>query len=126
MSFLLCLMTLSFMMEMFTLAPQYSTFGTQSFSKLSKQGDVPCKLSLISGAQKNECVMSNISKFYNKISISLPFFSTIFYLANWLLIIIMAFSILYAACYKEDNEFDDLDYTHGDEETGMLRSDDYS
>ena len=51
------------MMEMFTLSPQYATFGTQRFSKNSVQGDVPCKLSLISGGQTKECIMSNISKF---------------------------------------------------------------
>jgi hypothetical protein len=93
MSFMLCLMILAFMMEMMTLAPQYSTFGTQRFSKNSFQGDVPCKLSLIT-TYDSDCIMSNISKFSNRISISLPFFSTIFYITNWLLILVGAISLI--------------------------------
>jgi len=108
------------MMEMFTLAPQYSTFGTQRFSKNSNQGDVPCKLSLISGKQTQECIMSNISKFYNRISISLPFFSTILYIANWLLIVVLAISILYNFFYKEEHNIDDDISGYDDEEKHNL------
>jgi len=108
-------------MEMFTLAPQYSTFGTQRFSINSKQGDVPCKLSLISGEQTQECIMSNISKFYNRISISLPFFSTILYLANWLLIVVLAISILYNFFYKEEHNIDEI-HDYDDEEKHNLKN----
>lgn len=111
------------MMEMFTLAPQYSTFGTQRFSKNSNQGDIPCKLSLISGKQTQECIMSNISKFYNRISISLPFFSTILYIANWLLIAVLAISILYNFFYKEEHNIDDInEYDDDDEERHNLKA----
>ncbi len=108
MSFKICLMILAFMLQILTLAPQYATFGTQKFSKTSVQGEVPCKLSLINSLQDNECVMSNISKFYNRISISLPFFSTIFYFANWLLIAIGLISLLYSAFCREEDVFDDI------------------
>ena len=101
------------MNEMLTLAPQYSTFGSQNFSKNSKQGEIPCSLSLISN--NNECIMSNISKFYDKISISLPFFSSIFYIANCGLIIVMGFSLLYAAFFKEENVMDDIEDGDDDE-----------
>jgi len=110
------------MMEMFTLAPQYSTFGTQRFSKNSNQGDVPCKLSLISGKQTEECIMSNISKFYNRISISLPFFSTILYIANWLLIAVLALSILYNFFFKEEQHIDDINEYEDDEERNILKA----
>ena len=116
MSFMISIMILAFMNEMLTLAPQYSTFGTQSFSKNSKQGDIPCSLSLISG--NNECQMSNISRFYDRISISLPFFSSIFYIANWGLIIVMGFSLLYSAFIKEEYEMEDLN--EGDDEEKNL------
>jgi hypothetical protein len=116
-------MILAFMMEMLTLAPQYSTFGTQKFSKYSIYGEVPCKLSLISN-NDSDCIMSNISKFYNRISISLPFFSTINYIANWLLIIIGAFSLIYAGFFKEEDLMEDINETD-DEERRMLRDDKY-
>lgn len=114
MSFMLCLMILAFMMEMMTLAPQYSTFGTQRFSKNSYQGDIPCKLSLITNYD-SDCIMSNISKFSNRISISLPFFSTIFYITNWLLIIVGAISIIYAAFFKQEDILEDISDSDDDE-----------
>ena len=113
------------MMEMFTLAPQYSTFGVQRFSKNSFQGDVPCKLSLMTSFNSDsECLMSNISKFYNRISISLPFFSTIFYIANWLLIIIGAFSLIYAAFFREDDILETIN-EGDDDEKHMLSEDNF-
>jgi LMBR1 domain-containing protein 1 len=124
MSFLVCLMILAFMMEILTLAPQYSTFGTQTFNKNSKQGEIPCNLSMISGTQRNECVMSNISKFYNRVSISFPFFSVIFYIANWLLIIVMAISILYSAFIKEESAFDDIEESSDDDERRLFIKED--
>lgn len=112
-------MILAFIMEIFTLAPQYSTFGNQKFSKSSMYSDLPCSLSLLTNI-KSECVMTNISKFNNRVSISLPFFSTIFYVANWLLIIIGTFSLIYAGFIKEDNDVFE-DYNDDDEERHMLQ-----
>lgn len=119
MSFKICLMILAFMLQILTLAPQYATFGIQKFSRSSIQGEVPCKLSLINSRQDNECVMSNISKFYNRISISLPFFSTIFYFANWLLITIGIFSMIYCAFFKQEDILDDIKESD-DEERRIL------
>lgn len=121
MSFMVCLMILAFMMEMLTLAPQYSTFGTQKISKISKE-EVPCSLSLVTSTQDTQCVMSNISKFYNRVSISLPFFSTIFYIANWLLIGVGTISLIYAAFFKEEDVLDDIQ-EYDDEERRILTED---
>jgi len=124
MSFKICLMILAFMLQILTLAPQYATFGTQKFSKSSIQGEVPCKLSLINSLQDNECVMSNISKFYNRISISLPFFSTIFYIANWLLIAIGIISLIYSAFFRQEDIMDDI-RDSDDEEKKILIDEKY-
>jgi hypothetical protein len=121
-----CLMILAFMMEILTLAPQYATFGTQTFPENSSQKGAPCKLDLVSGQQNNICVMSKISELSNRISISLPFFSTIFYIANWLLIVIMAFSILFWSFKQEEIEEIDKDEEDDTGETGkLLREDKY-
>jgi len=120
MSFILCMMILAFNLEIFTLAPQYSTFGNQKFSVHSIYANLPCSLSLLTNT-KTECAMTNISKFNNRVSISLPFFSTIFYVANWLLIIIGTFSLVYAAFIKEDNDvFEDIN-DEEDEGRHMLK-----
>ena len=108
------------MMELFTLSPQYATFGNQRFSRNSPQGDIPCKLSLISNRQIDECIMSNVSKFYNRISISLPFFSTIFYLANWHLIIVLGFSLFYNFFIREEENIEGFNFHDDDEESHML------
>jgi hypothetical protein len=113
MSLMLCLMTIAFMIEILTLAPQYSTFGTQKFSKFSLQGEVPCKLSLITN--ESDCLMTNISKFYNRISISLPFFSTIFYIANWMLILVIVISLVYSGFIKEEDIMEDIQENDDDE-----------
>ncbi len=122
MSFMLCLTTIAFMMEILTLAPQYATFGTQKFSRFSQQGEIPCKLSLITN--ESECLMTNISKFSNRVSISLPFFSTIFYIANWLLILVIAISLLYAGFFKEEDILEDIQESD-DEEKHMLTDEKY-
>jgi hypothetical protein len=115
-------MTIAFMIEILTLAPQYSTFGTQKFSKFSLQGEVPCKLSLITN--ESDCLMTNISKFYNRISISLPFFSTIFYLANWLLILVIAISLIYSGFIKEEDIMEEIQ-ENDDDEKHILTSEKY-
>lgn len=125
MSFLMCLMTLAFMMEMLTLAPQYSTFGTQTFYPNSRQGEIPCSLSMISGGQEKECVMSNISKFYNRISITLPFFSTILYAANWLLIVVIASTTFYSAFIKQESALDDIEEDDNDDDVKISFNTEY-
>ncbi len=108
MAFKISLMILAFMLQILTLAPQYSTFGTQKVSL----GNIPCKLTLVN-IYSSECKMSNISKFYNRISISLPFFSTIFYIANWLMIGIGLISLIYSALFRKE---DVLEYISDDDE----------
>ena len=101
MSFITSILILAFMMEILTLAPQYSTFGTQTYLDSGKL--IECNLNSISHEQGKSCIMSNISKFFNKISLSLPFFSTIFYFANWGLILMVLSSLIYSAFFYEDD-----------------------
>jgi len=101
-SFIISKMILAFMMEILTLAPQYTTFGTQNYIFDSTKKEVPCSLNVIIEGQQKQCIMSNISKFYNKISLSLPFFSTFFYFANWLLILVIFCSLLTSCCKEND------------------------
>lgn len=122
MSFMMSLMIMAFLMEILTLAPQYSTFGTQQ--ALGK----PCMLDMMDKYNSSDpklerfCRMSNISQFYNRISVSLPFFSTVFYLANWMLIIVLAFSLLFGLYTKESEDLEILDDDF-DEDRIMLKSD---
>ncbi|MCQ2817870.1 MAG: LMBR1 domain-containing protein [archaeon] len=94
--FLISLMVLSMVMEMMTLAPQYLTFGLQKNSKGNE-----CTIKDIGS---NKCIMTNTAMFYNKISISLPFFSAIFYFANWALILMLGIGMI-ISMLQEENDF---------------------
>lgn len=120
-------MILAFMLEMLTLAPQYSTFGKQT---VRHNGVIkPCSLSYINNNNANEandCSMTNISMFYNRISVSFPFFSAIFYFANWMLIAMSGATIVYCMIWKEEEAFDDInDEEDDDDERKALNSDIY-
>ena len=119
MSIMVVLIILAFSMEISqTLAPQYSTFGIQTFLIDSPQKGAPCNLSMITSSQMKVCIMSNLSKFYDRyslisfyityyylctiliqfrIAVSLPLFSLFFYMITWFLLIIIFFSILFSA-----------------------------
>jgi len=70
MSIMVVLIILAFSMEISqTLAPQYSTFGIQTFLIDSPQKGAPCNLSMITSSQMKVCIMSNLSKFYDRYSL---------------------------------------------------------
>ena len=101
------LMIFSLILEIINLSPRYSTFGNQ----LQKDNSL-CQLN--NKNNNNTCIMSNISKFSNKISVSLPFFTFIFYIANWMVILITGLSLIYAFLCKKEKEFDDIDFDNKD------------
>ena len=110
-------MILAFMLEIQTLAPQYSTFGTQTIKNSDIRETVPCSLGIISKykLKDDECIISNIAQLCNRISVSFPFFSTIFYIANWLLIIVLFTSLLYSFLCKTEDIMDDFEGEDTDE-----------
>ena len=117
-SFSMTLMIFSLILEIINLSPRYSTFGNQ----LQKDNSL-CQLN--NKNNNNTCIMSNISKFSNKISVSLPFFTFIFYIANWMVILITGLSLIYAFLCKKEKEFDDIDFDNkdfDDEEKCALKS----
>ena len=117
-AFSMTLMIFSLILEITNLSPRYSTFGNQ----LQKDNSL-CQLN--SKNNNNTCIMTNISKFSNKISVSLPFFTFIFYIANWMVILITGLSLIYACLCKKEKEFDDIDFGNkdfDDEEKCPLKS----
>lgn len=115
-AFELSIMTIAFVLEIMALCPQYATFGSQVTSDGMK-----CNLT----SDMRKCVMTNIAVFFNKISMSLPLFSSIFYFANWLLIGVISISFIYSMLCKEDEEFDDYRDEGDDEEKFALNDDVY-
>lgn len=97
-------------MEILTITPSYSTFGYQTFQE--DGNTVSCTLE---NFKQELCVMSNVSRLFNKyilhrLSLSIPLFSGVVYLENWAFIIIfLIFS--YQSFYnsKSSNFEEDLE-----------------
>jgi len=120
-SFLIAIMILAFMIEILTLAPQYSTFGTQTQNPPLPftQPGLDCNIANVSNYAKNECIMSNISMFFNRISVSLPFFSTIFYFSNCGFILMILFTLIYSFFFKNEDPLEEIEEIDMEEKVGL-------
>eukprot|EP01017_Pseudomicrothorax_dubius_P009133 TRINITY_DN13058_c0_g1_i1.p1 TRINITY_DN13058_c0_g1~~TRINITY_DN13058_c0_g1_i1.p1 ORF type:complete len:508 (-),score=114.09 TRINITY_DN13058_c0_g1_i1:835-2358(-) len=120
MAFIVKLIIFLLSTQVFTLSPQYSTFGSQVYR--SNNGEqVHCSLDVIQ-SEPGACRMTNISIFYNKISVSLPFFSTIFFIANGAYIAFNFLVMIYSLLKKPDSRFDEIEKDE-DEGRGLLNED---
>ena len=114
-------MILAFNIEILTLAPQYSTFGTQTQNPsipFNKPG-LDCNIANVSNYGKNECVMSDISMFFNRISVCMPFFSTIFYLSNCGFIMVILITLIYSFFFKNEDPLEDIYENDFEEKVGL-------
>jgi len=66
-------------MEVTTLAPQYSQFGSQVFLNTTSGKVQPCSLY----APPGNCTMTQIGTFVSQISIRMSYFGVIFFYATW-------------------------------------------
>jgi len=82
---MLCLLALN--MEVTTLAPQYSTFGSQVFLNTTTNETQPCTMN----APIGNCTMTQIGTIINTINIRTSFFGIIFYFIQW--VFVLAFLI---------------------------------
>jgi len=70
-------------MEIMTLAPQYISYGSQTYTDGSGNTQ-QCNLS----ASVGNCTMTQIGTIVNRISMKLSFFGVVFYFATWVFIVI--------------------------------------
>lgn len=73
------LATLALNMEVTTLAPQYANFGTQTWFNETSGNVEPCSLQ----APVDNCTMTQIGTFVNRISVRTSFFGVVFFYATW-------------------------------------------
>jgi len=78
---------LALCMALLTIAPHYTTFGSQRV--LSEDGSSGL-CSLDRRDTKVACQVSVISAFFNRIAVSMPFFSVCYFFANWAFIVVFA------------------------------------
>jgi LMBR1 domain-containing protein 1 len=108
------LVFLGISIELLTILPSYTTFGSQTF-KNSESLTVKCTLE---NFNSENCTMSNLSSIFNRISVSIPLFSTIIYLFNWLFLAVFLVYFVNSATSKPNSTFEDE--TEEDEEESLL------
>eukprot|EP00347_Sterkiella_histriomuscorum_P022538 403338112 len=109
-SFFIILMVFAFSMQLLTIAPQYTTFGSQKL----KNGQ-PCGLQQNSTKmtrlkQSDQCEMTAISSFYNKIMLSMPFFGILYFILSWAFVITFFIFLLYHISKKVESNYTLKDY----------------
>ena len=97
----------SFSMQFLSIAPQYTTFGSQ----LKADGE-PCglrenstKLQDARIAGHNLCEMTAISSFYNKIILSMPIFSILYFWLSWAYVGFFTLFLFYSLSKKPEKNF---------------------
>jgi len=97
---ILMLAILALNIEITTLAPQYTTFGTQTYNHtwVNTNNETawemrPCSFD---APLHGVCTMTQISEIINRISIHTPFFGVIYFVATWIFLAFFLISILIA------------------------------
>eukprot|EP00771_Trimastix_marina_P001225 gnl/Trimastix_PCT/2279.p2 GENE.gnl/Trimastix_PCT/2279~~gnl/Trimastix_PCT/2279.p2 ORF type:complete len:519 (+),score=141.55 gnl/Trimastix_PCT/2279:80-1636(+) len=109
---LLLLAIFAINMEMFTLAPQYASFGNQVYlnrtaphANTSDTAVVtrgPCSLQTAGNAT---CIMTQLGTTMNRIITSMPFFGVIFFYSNFLFFLCALLGVLVSLCRKRRERY---------------------
>ncbi|KAJ3432826.1 lysosomal cobalamin transporter-related [Anaeramoeba flamelloides] len=94
------MVSLVMVFQFMNIAPQYMTFG------IGKNVDgMPCSLSDV-GVDPNKCKMSMISKLAGRITVKMSFFAIVYYIFDWIFVILLCIFIIVAMKKKVKNTFD--------------------
>ncbi|CDW85588.1 UNKNOWN [Stylonychia lemnae] len=106
---LIILMVFAFSMQLMTISPQYTTFGSQRL-----EDGTPCGLEQNQTRLKHskfaQCEMTEISSFYNKILLSMPLFSIAYYFLSWIFVTTFTIFLLYSLTKKAEKNFSLSEY----------------
>ena len=105
---MLCILAFNF--ELVTLAPQYSSFGSQTFFNETTKQVLACSIQL----PPQNCTMTQLASLVNRMSVRMPFFGVVFYIGTWLFLGVWLLGLFVAICLKKKSwagskEFDDTD-----------------
>lgn len=111
MAMILNFLILTLNMQVLTLAPQYSTFGYQSYvvpQNVTGSGTVrPCQ----QDAPQGSCTTTRLSHLVSQVSVQMPFFGVVFFYQNWAFLAIFVLGALFnlfkaRAAHGDDNDSD--------------------
>jgi len=108
---------LALCMALLTIAPTYTSFGSQT---VAGEDGKPRYCKLERREAKASCRVSVISVFFTRIAVSIPFFSQMYFTANWAFIAV--FSCVFFRCFMshERTPFLDPATECEEEEMGLL------
>jgi len=75
----LMLALLALNMQIVTLAPKYSLYGSQNYIDTTTNSTMPCSID----APPESCPMSQIGTIVTRIQMGTPFFGVVYYVATW-------------------------------------------
>eukprot|EP01091_Cochliopodium_minus_P010736 TRINITY_DN2916_c0_g1_i1.p1 TRINITY_DN2916_c0_g1~~TRINITY_DN2916_c0_g1_i1.p1 ORF type:complete len:445 (-),score=91.87 TRINITY_DN2916_c0_g1_i1:43-1377(-) len=107
---MLCILAFNF--ELLTLAPQYSSFGSQTFYNSTTQTVVKCSIQMPS----QNCTMTQLASLVNRINVRMSFFSVVFYYGTWVFIGFWLIGFVYSIFRKRKSMIQDNDSDEEDRE----------
>lgn len=105
---------LALCMALLTIAPNYTSFGSQ-VAPGADGNSVWCSLKA-----GKECQVSVISTFFSRIAISMPYFSVVYFFANWAFIGNFFLTFTYHLFFQKRTEYLEQEDNLLEEEEGLL------
>lgn len=113
----LAYIVLALCMAMLTIAPDYSSFGSQS---ATTDGGSKTRCSMERRESGRSCLPSVISVFFARISLAMPAFSMVYFFANWTFLVVFGCVFAYSAANSRRQPYlEDLPECE-EEEMGLL------
>uniref|UniRef100_A0A6U6TFW2 Lysosomal cobalamin transporter n=1 Tax=Zooxanthella nutricula TaxID=1333877 RepID=A0A6U6TFW2_9DINO len=111
---------LALCMALLTIAPDYTTFGSQSLAA-SADGSLPAgRCTLARQEARSGCQVSVISTFFTRIALAMPAFSVAYFFANWAYITVFACVFVRCLLFEEKQPYLDDVPECEEEEMGLL------
>jgi len=108
---------LALCMALLTIAPNYTSFGSQTVTTLNGT-QAPCSTN--ADGSNATCQASVISTFFSRIGASMPLFSVAYFFANWAFIFVFTFTFVRCLMCEERQPFLETAPECEEEELGLL------
>lgn len=107
--FLTSITILALSSQMMTLSPQYTSFGNQQYFSESHNAYKMCSFEKIAH-HPDACQISNVSAFFNKISLSMPILGSLIFIGNFLFLIVFAYFFVSAWKTEKRSRYEKKEY----------------
>jgi LMBR1 domain-containing protein 1 len=117
-SVILMLSILVLNLQVLTLAPRYTTFGSQTFQWQNMTEPALCNFDSI---EDTDCAPTQLSTIWSRLGLKISFFGVVFYWSNWAFVAFFLVGLLVAACRNRKSNIDE--YSDDEDEPEGLSPD---